>query len=158
MTPKKPSLDPWRSIRKEIIIARPLPEVFAYFTREFATWWPLASHSLGREGSGGVAFPPAAGGRITEKLADGSLAVWGIVTALEAPSRVSFTWHPGRPPHEATEVEVSFSAEGESATRVILVHSGWAKLAAEPVNWRGEYDRGWDFVFGECFARRVREK
>jgi uncharacterized protein YndB with AHSA1/START domain len=145
--PQKSGLE----VRKELLLEKPLPQVFEFFV-DFGRWWPMLSHSLGRETSGGVCFPPEAGLAITERLADRSQALWGKVLAFERPSKLVFTWHPGRPATEATEVEISFRAEGEGKTRVLLVHRGWEILAGEPVNWRQEYDKGWEFVLCECFA------
>ena len=151
MDPIKPPPDLFAPLHKEVVIEKPVAEVFDLFTR-LGDWWPLLSHSMGREKSGGIDFPREAGFKITESLIDGTLHVWGRVTRYEPPSTVIFTWHPGRPAAEATEVEVTFAPEGENHTRIHLIHRGWRRLAGEPVNWRAEYDRGWDFVLAECFA------
>jgi uncharacterized protein YndB with AHSA1/START domain len=153
MNGKAENPDPFGPLCKTILIEKPVAGVFDFFTR-MSEWWPLSSHSMGREKSGGIEFPGKAGLEISESLADGARHIWGRVVRYEPPTELVFTWHPGRPPTEATEVEVRFYPEGPSLTRVELIHRGWRVLAGEPVNWRGEYDRGWDFVFGECFARR----
>lgn len=48
-------------------------------------------------------------------------------------------------------------AAGESGlsgaeTVVRLVHSGWEKFGDRAIEMRGNYDTGWDYVFGECYG------
>ena len=85
------------------------------------------------------------GGTISETRADGETAVWGTVLAFDAPKLVRFTWHPGREPDTAQEVEVTF-AEHEGGTRVELTHTGWDRLGEKAEETRSGYDSGWDFV------------
>lgn len=148
--------DPFAPLIKEVLIEKPVAEVFDFFTR-LNDWWPMASHSMGRGRSRGMSFPAAAGDEIRESLIEGPPQIWGTVKHHAAPESLIFTWHPGRPKTEATEVEVTFIPEGPRLTRVRLIHRGWEILAGEPVNWRGEYDKAWDFVFAGCFAARCRD-
>lgn len=159
MTDKTPhdGADRFAPVTKEALIPGSAANLFDMFTRDISLWWPFASHSLGRENSESLTFPTKTGGQIIESLKDGSRHIWGAVKLYEAPSRVIFSWHPGRPAHEATEIEVTFEAGGD-ATKVRLVHRGWRILAAEPVNWRNEYDKGWDIVFHQCFVAYCRQR
>jgi hypothetical protein len=70
--------------------------------------------------------------------------VWGTVTIWEPPSGVWFTWHPGTPEDEATEVEVTFTAAA-TGTVVELVHTGW-EHRPDGEGARQGYDGGWVVV------------
>jgi uncharacterized protein YndB with AHSA1/START domain len=125
-------------------------QAFATFTERIGEWWPLPTHSLGGPKSESVRLEPGAEGRIVERLADGSETVWAYMLDWDPPHRLRFSWHPGRDcthtqVHEATEVEVSFSPEGNS-TRVELVHRGWERLGERALEGRASYDSGWDPV------------
>lgn len=138
---------------KRVLVAASPERAFRRFTAELAAWWPLASHSIGQEDALTVAMEPEVGGRIVETIRDREPCVWGTVTAWEPPSRVAFTWHPGKPADSAQEVVVSFAAEGER-TRVTLVHSGFERLGADAKKTRGGYDLGWSWVLGVYAGKR----
>ena len=74
----------------------------------------------------------AVGGRIYERDAQGVEHDWGVVTAWEPPSRLAYTWHLGRDPDEATDVEIRFLAAGAGTTRVEIEHTGWERSATGP--------------------------
>lgn len=120
---------------------------FALFTTRMGEWWPLATHSVGATDAIDVTLEGRVGGEIVETLRDNSTSVWGTVTKWDPPAVVAFTWHPGRTASQATQVEVSFTADG-TGTRVELVHTGWEARDAAA---RNSYDSGWDFVLG-CFT------
>jgi len=121
------------------------------------TWWPLATHSVraGRDEQ-----PPEElnlelreGGRFYERTGDEE-ASWGTVLVYDPPRRFVFEWHvnPKNPP---TEVEVTFSREGDG-TRVDLVHSGWERFGDDG-DTRADYasEAGWTAVlarFAEAAA------
>ena len=127
---------------------------FRRFTGELGRWWPLATHSVGRESAESVVLEGRIGGRIVERTRTGEEHVWGTVTAWSPPVRVAFTWHPGRDPATAQEVEVRFEA-GESGaggepgrTDVTLVHGGWERYGEGAAASRDEYVEGWAYVLG----------
>lgn len=121
---------------------------FEIFTREMSAWWPLTTHSVGASADCRVDVEPRAGGRIVETLPSGGTAIWGTITVWAPPGRLAFTWHPGNPPDQATEVEVTFADSGSgSGTLVTLVHRGWpARPDGEAA--RQGYDTGWEYVLG----------
>lgn len=119
---------------------------FELFTTRMASWWPLATHSVGGVDAIAVQLDGRPGGEIVETLRDGTTDVWGTVVRWDPPTAVAFTWHPGRPAGEATDVAVDFLADGEG-TIVRLVHTGWAGRD-DAVLARRSYDTGWDFVLG----------
>ena len=142
-------------IVKELSVAVPPEQAFAAFTREVATWWPVATHSVaGTDGLGLVLDEDG----FVETLADGTACRWGSVLAWDPPSRLSMTWHPGQDADPHTVVDVSFTADG-GGTMVRLVHSGWESLAL-PVSDDGStvldnYVEGWETVLGAYAAGRA---
>jgi hypothetical protein len=58
---------------------------------------------------------------------------------------VTFSWHPGRDPDTAQEVEVRFEP-AEGGTRVELIHRGWEVLGPEAEQLREDYEGGWERV------------
>lgn len=132
-------------VRKSVLVPWPVERAFHRFTTDIADWWPLSTHSVGRSESRTVAFESRVGGRLFETLQDGTEAEWGRVTVWEPPSRVAFTWYPGRDEETGQNVEVTFHPEDEG-TRVELVHTGWERIPDKPRETRDDYDSGWDFV------------
>lgn len=125
---------------------------FTRFTAELGSWWPLRSHSVGGARTVRCGFEGRVGGQLYEELADGSRSVWGTVLAWEPPSRAVFTWHPGRTPDTAQQVEIRFTAEGRG-TRLDLIHTGWERLGAAARKTRRAYPLGWIYVLN-CWAGR----
>lgn len=133
------------SVRKKVLVPASPDVAFQRFTAEIAEWWPLARLSVHGAAAEGVAFGEGVGAAITERGPGGDEVVWGTVFAWDPPRRVGFTWHPGRAPTAAQEVEVTFLSTGE-ATEATLVHRGWDALGERASSEREEYDRGWDRV------------
>jgi uncharacterized protein YciI len=126
-------------IRREVRVGCDAETAFELFTAHLAAWWPMAEHSVyGARAS--VAFED---GRVVERLGS-EHAVWGTVLEWDRPDGFSMTWHPGQGPERATEVAVSFQADGDD-TVVTLTHTGWERLA-EPEAAREEYNSGWPHV------------
>lgn len=143
--PATPSFAP---IHKTVRVGSPPERAFRRFTEEMGRWWPLRSHSVGQADAETVVMEPREGGRIVERIRGGRETVWGTVTVWDPPRRVAFTWHPGRTPETAQDVEVRFTADG-SGTRVKLEHSGFERLGlALGRKARRGYPIGWEFVLG----------
>ena len=129
-------------IRREILVDADPATAFDVFTGRIGQWWPLDDLSV--YGAGGtVAFTD---GRIVERSEAGEATVWGTVTRWEPAAAVAFTWHPGGPPDEASNVEVTFTA-ADAQTLVTLTHAGWEQFT-DPAAARAEYDLGWPVVLG----------
>lgn len=105
-------------------VRRTPEEAFRLFTEHIGAWWPLTTHSVLDGRAVAMAFVD---GTIVERTVDGEERSWGTVVAWEPPARVVFSWHPGRPAEEATEVEVRFIGD-DHGTRVELEHRGWERL------------------------------
>jgi uncharacterized protein YndB with AHSA1/START domain len=129
-------------IRKRVAVDCDVESAFRTFTEDIATWWPVETHSI--TGSGTPVFEHASGGRVYEKTRDGQERDWATILVFEPPHRVVLEWkvNSAAPP---TEVEVRFSAEGES-TLVELEHRGWEAYPSGGVDERESYDSGWPAV------------
>jgi uncharacterized protein YndB with AHSA1/START domain len=134
-----------RPIHKSLVVDCSVERAFDVFTRGISSWWPAASYSIGGDAVTEIIIEERVGGRVFERDADGGEGEWGRVLAWDPPARVAMTWYPGHDPAEATELEVSFAADGDR-TRVDLVHSGWETRAARAEEARTSYDTGWEAV------------
>ena len=139
-------------VRKALLVPIAPEKAFSLYTTGVASWWPLDSHSVGENRAETVILEGRAGGRFYERDKDGTAAEWGVVRVWDPPHRLVYSWHPGRPEDTGQEVELRFAADG-SGTRIDLEHRGWEALGDKAEAVRANYDKGWDFVFGECFAR-----
>jgi uncharacterized protein YndB with AHSA1/START domain len=124
---------------------------FEYFTHDIGRWWPLARYSCSQARAAGVSFEERLGGKLIETDVEGRQYVWGTVLAWEPGYKLTFSWHPGKPPDNALTVAIAFEAAGAS-TRVRLVHSGWERLGADAAVTRASYVSGWPTVLGELYA------
>jgi uncharacterized protein YndB with AHSA1/START domain len=138
------------AVRKELVVPGSPDRAFRIFTEGLGTWWPLLTHSVGQESAVTVTMDCRLGGRIVERVADGTEHVWGTITSWGPPEHVAFTWHPGRPDDNPTDVEVTFSAEAED-TRVVLEHRGWERWQ-DGARYRANYETGWDPVLARLAA------
>jgi hypothetical protein len=136
---------PIEPVRKSVVVPWAVDAAFRRFTAEFATWWPLRSHSLGQADATTCVFEGREGGKIYEVWKDGRRVEWGEVLTWNPPHSVTFTWHPGQARDVAQQVELRFTAVG-NATRLDLVHSGWERLGRSARRARNGYNLGWNYV------------
>ena len=125
---------------------------FRRFTEEMGSWWPLETHSIGRDEAEDVTVESREGGAIVERTRSGQKHVWGTITEWSPPGRLAFTWHPGRDASTAQEVKVTFTAAGEGVTEVRLEHGGWDRFGDGAAEAREPYVPGWDLVLGRYSA------
>lgn len=133
-------------VRRSVEVGCSVAEAFRLFTDDIDSWWPLATHSIGEANAEACYFEGREGGRIYESHGDGSVHLWGTVTAWDPPTRVVFTWHPGRDASTAQMVELRFFEIG-GRTRVELEHRGWEVLGEKAAETRNAYETGWAGVF-----------
>ena len=133
---------------------------FEVFTARFGDWWPMASHHTGDEDAETVIIEPRVGGRWFERGISGTETMWGYVTAWEPPKRLVLAWHLSPQftfdPDVASEVEVTFHADGPTTTRVVLEHRKLEVYGDAAAALRSSIDGegGWGAIIEE-FARLV---
>jgi uncharacterized protein YndB with AHSA1/START domain len=148
---------------KTVTVACTPEEAFRFFTADFGMWWPAATHSVVAYASQfkdkptTVVLEPRVSGRIFERTRAGEEHSWGSVLVWQPPTRVAFSFHPGRDDKEAQTVEVTFSAAPEG-TSVVLTHSGWEKLSADARQARDSYNQGWEGVFVTAYPEYIRNR
>lgn len=109
-------------------------------------WWPTAKFSV----SGEEAFVDFEGDELIETSTDNQTISWGAVTSREPASYLSFSWHPGGNPLQATEVQLRFETltDGDTqtpGTGMKLTHGGWEKLPNASAE-RAEYSQRWPAI------------
>ena len=124
---------------------------FEIFTASIGEWWPLATYSVFEADAASVTMDPRSGGSIMETSKTGESTPWGTITTWEPGRRLAFTWYPGLPLDEATNVEVRFAPSAQG-TLVELEHSGWERRR-EPAATRANYERGWAPLLALFVAR-----
>ena len=103
---------------------------FELFADRFTDWWPKDSHHIADIETVEAFLEAREGGRWYERAEDGTECDWGYVRELDRPERILLAWHLtpdwnfDPDPARATEVEVTFTREGEG-TRVTLEHRGF---------------------------------
>jgi len=135
------------TLRKTITVARPPEVAFRVFTEGLASWWPARTHSVGHERVDTIVLEGHVGGRFYERLDDGTEHEWGEITTWDPPGRLGMTWHAGRGPETAQQLEIRFVAE-DDGTRVELEQTGWEVLGDEAETTRANYASGWTGVLG----------
>lgn len=127
---------------------------FEVWTRRCATWWP-AGHTVSGDPAQ-IVFEAQPGGRIFERDGDGGEHEWGTVIDAEPPARLRYRWHLFFDASQATEVEVTFSADGEH-TRVRLEQRGWEQLGEEGLSRRTRTGAAWTALAVD-FARACEQR
>lgn len=147
-----PSTD--TAVRESVVVEVPIERAFSVFTQDMASWWPADHHMI--ESVAAMVLEPRQGGRVYDEAADGSVCQWGRVLAWEPPQRLVFSWDISTQwqvetdPTRTSEVEVRFTAESPSRTRVELEHrhierhgEGWQgmrEVVGSPGGWRRTLD------------------
>src|SRR5262249_20227079 len=110
------------SLRKVVSVQSPPTVAWRVFTEKMGTWWPLATHKIGKVTAVNAVIEPRVGGRWYECGEDGSTCDWGRVLSWEPPSRLVLSWEISadwqHDPNLRMEVEVRFIPEGKHGTRV----------------------------------------
>ena len=138
------------TVSKDIIVNAPIDEAFRVFTARFGDFKPPEHNLLGVPITETV-FEQNVGGHIVDRAEDGSECRWARILAFEPPSRVVFSWDIGptwqleHDPENTSEVEVRFTADGPTRTRVELEHR---HLDRHGLGWQGvregvDGDGGW---------------
>ena len=148
------------SVTTAVDVQAPVEHAFRVFTEGIGSWWNPEHHILQAE-LAEMVFEPHVGGHIIDRGTDGSECRWARVLAYDPPRRVCFSWDINLhwqlepDPAKTSEVEVTFTAEEPSRTRVVLTHrhlerhgEGWEQM-------RDAVSSGWSLArFAEVAAPR----
>lgn len=147
------------SVKKHIFVKATPARAFEVFTKEMETWWPLATHHIGKVEAKNAVIEPFVGGRWFERGVDGSECNWGRVLAWDPPARVVLAWQISAEwqsdPSLMTEVEVRFTAEN-GGTRVDLEHRLLRNFGPKNAEMRATFESpgGWSGLLA-AFAERL---
>jgi len=137
-------------VHASIVVEAALDKAFSVFTDDIGSWWPPEHHLLQGE-LAEMVFEPRVGGHIYDRTTDGNECHWARVLAYDPPNRfvitwdISLQWQIETDPARCSEIEVRFTAEGPSRTRVDLEHrhldrhgEGWEQMrdaVGSPDGW-----------------------
>jgi uncharacterized protein YndB with AHSA1/START domain len=152
------------SVRHSVVVDADIDQAFRVFTEDFGRFKPPEHNLLGAEIAETV-FEPRVGGHLFDRGVDGSECHWARVLAYEPPHRVVISWDIGptwqieTDPEKTSEVEVRFSVEGPTRTRVELEHR---LLDRHGEGWQGvregiDNDQGWPLYLRGFSALLSRE-
>ena len=125
------------------------------WTGRIDLWWPR-SHTVTAEDGLQVVLEGRVGGRLYERTRAGKELDWGEVLVWDPPRRFAYLWHIRWDRADATEVEVTFTAEA-AGTRVDIEHRGWERLGARGANMRDANRAGWDGLLPHFIAACAQE-
>ena len=138
-------------VRNSIHIGCSPVHAFETFTQRLGEWWPLSTHSIGLETAIDATLEPWEGGRLFERMRDGTEAHWARVLTWDPPQRLVLEWKVNPNAVAPTEIDVRFTADGDG-TRVDLEHRGWERLGEAALEARGSYDADWPMVLARFAA------
>lgn len=142
-------------IIKTIVVASDADLALEIFVTRMADWWPLDGHSSSASDGNAalsVTAEPMVGGALFETRHDGTRDEWGKILEYEPGKRIATTWHPGNNKDAPTLLEVDFRDAGKGRCQVTLTHSGWDAWGDRAREMRENYDKGWEFVFGDRYV------
>ena len=129
-------------VRRSIVVNLGIERAFRMFVERFDEIKPR-DHNLLPVPISETVFEPHEGGHIYDVGDDGSQCRWSRVLTYEPPHRVVFSWDIGptwqleTDVRKTSEVEVRFTAESDTRTRVELEHR---KLERHGDGWRSVAD------------------
>lgn len=140
-------------MRRIVNIDCSVERAYAAFTEGFSEWWPQ-DYTWSGELLETISIEPREGGRCFEIGPQGFHCDWGRVLRWAPPERIAFTWQirpdrvPEPNPDHASEVEVRFTAQGASGTKVELEHRAFNRHeeGAEAYRAGMASAEGWGFI------------
>jgi uncharacterized protein YciI/uncharacterized protein YndB with AHSA1/START domain len=136
------------SIKKQLVVKAPVERAFRVFTEGIDRWWPR-EHHIGASPLKQLLIEPKQGGRWYAKCQDGSECDTGRVLVWEPPTRLVLSWQITSQwqfdANFVTEVEVRFTKEGPTQTRVDFEHRNLERYgdAAEGIIAQLGDPKGW---------------
>ena len=118
-------------VKRTVTVKADPQRSFTAFTGNMAAWWP-ASHTIGGSQKPEVVLEGRVGGRWYERGPEGAECEWGKVLVWDPPGRLVLAWQLNGlwkyDPALVTEVEITFTALGNGATRVDLEHRNLERM------------------------------
>lgn len=145
------------AVHRSLVVEASATRAFETFVT-LSAWWPLESHTTGVAPARASIVEPRAGGRWYEIDATGAELEIGRVLAYEPPERIVLAWlsncNVDGPAPVATEVEVRFTPESVTRTRLDLEHRGFEAYGEQASENRDRYESGgaWTFVLSRFSA------
>jgi uncharacterized protein YndB with AHSA1/START domain len=148
------------AVRKTVRVKAPIERAFEVFTSGLTRWWPT-DHGVGKKPIRKVLMEPRLGGRWLEIAEDGTETPVATITLWEPPHRLVMTWQVNaqwKPDITMrSEVDIRFTADGDDATVVDLVHHKFETMGAEAgASMRKDVDGGWPGLL-ERFVREAEQ-
>lgn len=147
------------SVSTSADVDAPIEHAFRVFTEGIGTWWDPGHHILEGE-LAEMEFEPFAGGHIIDRATDGTECRWSRVLAYDPPRLVVFSWDINLQWQVETdlaktsEVEVTFTADGPSRTKVVLTHRNLDRHGTGWESMRDALGQGWSLAqFAEVAGR-----
>lgn len=141
----------------------PIDEAFRFFTEEIGSWWNPDHHIIEAPLSHMV-FDPFVGGNVYDVGTDGSECRWSRVLVYDRPHRVVFSWdinaHWTLEPdlEKCSEVEVAFTADGPTTTRVVLEHRHLERHGDEMLPQLDGIRSGWQAGGLDLYAAALQQR
>ncbi len=113
-------------VSKSVRVNLTLADAFDLFVDH--RWWPVATHHIADTPGVKAVLEPFTGGRWYEVDAEGLETDWGRVLAWQPPYRILLTWQVNpdwryvADEELGSQIEITFTEEGDGATRVDLTH------------------------------------
>lgn len=135
-------------IKKQLVVKAPVERAFRVFTEGMDRWWPR-EHHIGSAPMKSVHIEPKQGGRWYATSTDGTECDTGRVLVWEPPTRLVLSWQITADwkfdASFLTEIEVRFTKEGPTQTRVDFEHrklEAYGDAAIEMAKQMGD-PKGW---------------
>ncbi len=144
------------SVTESISVNAAQEKAFYAFTQQMTSWWPRHYTWSGAK-LNHIALEPEQGAAWYEVSEAGERqADWGTVLKWEPPGRLVLSWMIGArrlPESDAShssEVEVTFTPEGEHQTRVEVIHRGFVRHGEAWEAYRDgmQSPEGWQTILG----------
>jgi hypothetical protein len=146
-------------IVKSIEVPCSQKQAFEVFVHELGTWWPTQMFSVSamrKQVTQTIRVEAKKGGKIVEVGGDGREDIWGIIKTYDPYDAFSMDFNINHPDYAQTQdkytlIEVTFTALGDSMTRVELTQSNWDVFGAMADGIRGGYVKGWSVIFDQKY-------
>jgi uncharacterized protein YndB with AHSA1/START domain len=134
-------------VRKSVRVKASQAHAFEVFTARIGKWWPIERAKASAGPIVTTTMEPRVGGRWFETGVDGQETTVGHLLVWDPPRRFVVTWEVNcqfnADAAMASEVEVTFTAEGPDTTLVELQHGKFEKMPEGGQITRDRVNEGW---------------